>query len=50
MIIMFLLLMVEAGLTTDIFLNRDWEEVKFLHTQGDTTGCYRIYVRIADYF
>lgn len=30
MLFVFLLLMLEAGVAADVFLNRDWEEVYYL--------------------
>lgn len=34
MLLLFMVIMVEAGVTTDVFLNRDWAEVNILHTKG----------------
>lgn len=34
MVLVFVVLMVEAGLATDVFLNHDWEEVKILYIQA----------------
>lgn len=64
MVLVFMVLMVEAGVTTDVFLNHDWEEVKILHTQGlciifkvknndhhkMQLGCYQIFIILADNF
>lgn len=36
MMLVFVVLMVEAGLATDVFLNRDWEEVNILHSKAFT--------------
>lgn len=53
MVLVFVVVMVEAGVATDVFLNHDWEKVKILHVQALTyhlKSYIFIIVVVADYF